>query len=112
MFDSHRVCVATLSDLDTTGRLICEIDGISILLCRTEGKVVAVSNICTHLAKPLAQGRIMGGCVYCPFHGACFDLHSGTAVSGPAIAPIQCYKVEIAENNIFVYLPAKTTIER
>jgi nitrite reductase/ring-hydroxylating ferredoxin subunit len=75
-------------------------EGIDVLLCRSGGDIVAMHNYCTHLGQPLERGRIIGGQIYCPFHGACFDLKSGKAVSGPAISALHLFPVRIEDGQI------------
>lgn len=94
--------VADVADLASTGRHVCELEGHSILLCRTGGDIVAVSNRCTHLGQPLEKGRIMGGRIYCPHHSACFDLRTGEAVSGPAVTRLPCYAVRVEEGRVWI----------
>lgn len=96
------VRVACMSELNETRRLVRDLQGVSILLLQSAGGVVVVRNACTHLGKPLADGRVMGGQIFCPFHGACFDLTTGEAVSGPAVARLQRFEVKIEHENIFV----------
>ena len=97
--------VADVADLASTGRHVCEVDGRAILLCRTGGEIVAVSNSCTHLNQPLDKGRIMGGRIYCPHHSACFDLRTGEAESGPAVTRLPCYPVRVAEGRVQIRVP-------
>lgn len=96
------VRVACTSELNETRRLVRDLQGVSILLLKSAGGVMAVRNACTHLGKPLADGRVMAGRIFCPFHGACFDLTTGEAVSGPAVARLQRYEVKIEHESIFV----------
>jgi nitrite reductase/ring-hydroxylating ferredoxin subunit len=93
---------AALADVTATGRHVCELEGTSILLCRTGGDIVAVANRCTHLGQPLDKGRIMGGRIFCPHHSAVFDLRTGEAESGPAVARLPCYPVRVEEGRVWV----------
>jgi nitrite reductase/ring-hydroxylating ferredoxin subunit len=104
--DGRWIAVAKLADLQASGRQVCEIEGRSVLLCRSGGGIVAVSNRCTHLGQPLAQGRIMGGRIFCPHHSACFDLHTGEAISGPAVTRLPCYPVRVEGEQILICLDA------
>ena len=40
-----------------------------IAIFRTEGKLFAVNNVCKHQNGPLGEGRIVDGCITCPWHG-------------------------------------------
>jgi 3-phenylpropionate/trans-cinnamate dioxygenase ferredoxin subunit len=53
-------------------------EGRSIVLCRSGEEIFAVENRCSHNASPLAGGRVRGGFLFCPVHGARFDLRDGS----------------------------------
>jgi 3-phenylpropionate/trans-cinnamate dioxygenase ferredoxin subunit len=96
--------VASLEDLMHQRRLVVEIDGLSILLLRLNTGVIAIHNRCTHLGEPLVGGRIIGGQIQCPFHGACFDLQTGNATTGPAVLPVRTFPARISDDDIAVHL--------
>lgn len=47
------------------------------------GEPFAVSNRCRHLFAPLDRGRVLDGCLECPWHAARFDVKSGRMTRGP-----------------------------
>lgn len=98
--------VAQLADMGPTRRLVCRVAERDILLVRAGADVLAVDNRCTHLDQPLDQGRVMAGQITCPFHGACFDLRTGEAVSGPAVSPLRCYPARIQDGVVELKLDA------
>lgn len=73
----------------------------AVVLVRDGEAVHALGATCTHYGAPLAEGRVFGGALHCPWHHACFDLKTGRA-RGPAIAPIACYDVELERGTIRV----------
>jgi len=40
-----------------------------IAIFKTEGKLFAIHNVCKHQNGPLGEGRIVDGCITCPWHG-------------------------------------------
>ena len=52
-----------------------------IAVFKYNGKISALSNVCRHQNGPLGEGRIVDGCVTCPWHGYQYD--PGTGVSPP-----------------------------
>jgi nitrite reductase/ring-hydroxylating ferredoxin subunit len=62
------------------GRLVCQLDGRSVIVVRARRQLVAVENRCPHLAQPLSTGRVGGTVIRCAGHGLQWDLISGRSV--------------------------------
>jgi NADPH-dependent 2,4-dienoyl-CoA reductase/sulfur reductase-like enzyme/nitrite reductase/ring-hydroxylating ferredoxin subunit len=67
--------------------------GDAVMLVRKGTAIHAVGATCTHYSGPLAEGLVVGETVRCPWHHACFDLRTGTALGAPALEPVACYEV-------------------
>ncbi len=53
-------------------------------LANRSGEVKAVSSRCRHQLADLSKGTLdEHGCLVCPWHGAKYDLDSGSMVEGP-----------------------------
>ncbi|HEY3657349.1 MAG TPA: Rieske 2Fe-2S domain-containing protein [Steroidobacteraceae bacterium] len=102
MNPTHWVPAATVGEFGENRKLARVIEGHEVLLIRLGQAFVAVSNRCTHLGRPLLQGRLMEGTLTCPYHGACFDLRNGAALSGPAVARLRCYKVLLEGDTLLI----------
>jgi nitrite reductase/ring-hydroxylating ferredoxin subunit len=50
-------------------RPVCPPDGERIALICHEGKLSAVAAVCAHQGGPLDEGRVIDGCLTCPWHG-------------------------------------------
>ena len=73
------------------------------MLVQVGSKLFAIGAQCTHYHGPLSEGVVTTtGTIRCPWHHACFDLHSGEAVRAPAISPLDCWNVEQHGDRIFV----------
>lgn len=94
--------VAAASELREKKRILCDVGGQSVLLIDRADGIIAIENACTHLGLPLHEGRIIAGQIHCPHHGACFDLATGAAISGPAVSAIKRFEVSIRDNDIYV----------
>jgi NADPH-dependent 2,4-dienoyl-CoA reductase/sulfur reductase-like enzyme/nitrite reductase/ring-hydroxylating ferredoxin subunit len=90
------------TDLKPDAPLLGHARGEPVLLVRRGDEVFALGATCTHYGGPLAEGRIVGDTVRCPWHHACFDLRTGAPVRAPALNPIPCYDVETADGKIRV----------
>ena len=75
---------------------------LEILLCRWQDRLYAVRNLCSHALKPLADGHIEQGAIFCPVHGGSFSLTSGQALTRPALRPIATYPVKIQGDQVFI----------
>lgn len=83
-----------------------DIEGHSILLCRSGGALFAVRNRCTHAQSRLDGGRVCAGIITCPLHGARFDLASGKCKSKAlGYDPLETYEVREVGGFIEVELP-------
>ncbi len=89
------------ADLREGVPLLGHAGGEAIVLVRADGAVHALGATCTHYGGPLAEGRVFGGALHCPWHHACFDLTSGRA-RGPALAPVACWDVALEGGTIRV----------
>jgi NADPH-dependent 2,4-dienoyl-CoA reductase/sulfur reductase-like enzyme/nitrite reductase/ring-hydroxylating ferredoxin subunit len=66
-----------------------------VLLARKGDAFFALDALCTHYHGPLAEGAIVGDTVRCPWHHACFDLRTGSALGAPAMRPLRVYATEV-----------------
>jgi nitrite reductase/ring-hydroxylating ferredoxin subunit len=46
---------------------------------RHRGRLSALTNLCAHQNGPLGEGRVIDGCVTCPWHGFQYRLEDGRA---------------------------------
>jgi len=84
------------------GMLLGHADGEAVLLARRGADVFAIGATCTHYGGPLAEGLLEGERVHCPWHHACFDLRTGTAVHAPALSAVACWNVRQDSGRIVV----------
>lgn len=81
-----------------------DIEGVPVVVARTEGSVSVLVGTCPHMGAPLAEGELTEGCVRCPWHGSEFRLDGGTVVHGPATAPVEPLETSIVEGRLWVRL--------
>jgi NADPH-dependent 2,4-dienoyl-CoA reductase/sulfur reductase-like enzyme len=91
-----------LTAFPENGMLTGHVGEDEVLLVRRDGEVFAIAPHCTHYHGPLADGLVVDGTIRCPWHHACFDLHSGEALRAPAFDPLACWKVEQRDGLVFV----------
>jgi len=84
--------------------------GERIAVFRDGAQVGAVTNLCAHQNGPLGEGRIIDGCITCPWHGYQYRLEDGCAPA-PFTERLVTYRVRINHGNVEVDprpLPAGT----
>jgi nitrite reductase/ring-hydroxylating ferredoxin subunit/DMSO/TMAO reductase YedYZ heme-binding membrane subunit len=63
------VDVCAVDDIaERRGRTVC-VGGERVAVFRYEGRVSAVSSVCRHQNGPIGEGRVVGDCIVCPWHG-------------------------------------------
>jgi NADPH-dependent 2,4-dienoyl-CoA reductase/sulfur reductase-like enzyme/nitrite reductase/ring-hydroxylating ferredoxin subunit len=80
------------SDLADGAMLAGKAGDDDVLLARSGDELFAVGAFCTHYHGPLAEGLLVGQTVRCPWHHACFDLRTGSAVAAPAARPLEVFR--------------------
>jgi methionine sulfoxide reductase heme-binding subunit len=84
-----------------------------IAVFKHEGGISAVSNVCVHQGGPLGEGKIVDGCITCPWHGYQYLPHNGQSPP-PFTEKIPTYQVRIEGKRILLNpdpLPPGTPVE-
>jgi 3-phenylpropionate/trans-cinnamate dioxygenase ferredoxin subunit len=77
---------------------------VSIGVFNCDGELFAIEDRCTHDDGPLALGNWDDETctIFCPRHGASFDLRSGKALSLPAYLPARTFPVRVEDGIVKV----------
>ena len=94
--------VADIGDIEPSQMKEGQVEGENIYIANVGGKYYAIGNICTHEGGPLADGRLDGYEVECPWHSSRFDIRTGEVTSPPANEPETSYEVKIDGSNILI----------
>jgi 3-phenylpropionate/trans-cinnamate dioxygenase ferredoxin subunit len=70
-----------------------EIGGRKIAVCRSQGRLYAFDNVCTHQFALLSDGFVEDGVIECPLHQGRFDCATGRALCAPLTQAIAVYPV-------------------
>ena len=77
-------------------------NNVPILLVRRGERIFALAETCSHFSGPLAEGKLEGNSVVCPYHYSRFALEDGHVINGPAVHPQPCLEVRIRNGQIEV----------
>lgn len=68
----------------------------TLVVVRQGDQVYAMHSVCAHAGGPLAQGKIVDGCIECPWHQSRFELANGHRKQGPTTYDQPYYDVRKA----------------
>ncbi len=102
------IAVADEEELPNGERIFLEIDGQAIAVFNIAGKYFAIADVCSHDDGPVAEGELHDTQIECPRHGARFDLHTGKALTLPAVVDIPAYPVKVEGGEILIGIPFGT----
>jgi len=94
--------------------LVCHIDEIEndkakmvnlnnerIAIFKYDGKLSAVHNVCKHQNGPLGEGKIVDGCITCPWHGYQYNPQDGCSPA-PFTEKVCTYQLKLMNDLIYV----------
>ena len=93
--------VAQLDDLAPGRSKIVTVNGRALALFNVDGKFYAIHNSCPHEGGPLADGRLKGYVVACPWHDLAFDIRNGQGTDGGGYC-VGSYEVRVEGTDIWV----------
>ena len=68
-----------------------------LVVVRLGDQLHALHDVCAHAGGPLHEGRVVDGCVECPWHASRFRLTDGLARRGPTVYDQPAYEIRTAE---------------
>jgi nitrite reductase/ring-hydroxylating ferredoxin subunit/DMSO/TMAO reductase YedYZ heme-binding membrane subunit len=83
------------------GIVITPPDAESIAIFRHAGALSAVTNLCAHQNGPLGEGRVIDGCITCPWHGYQYRLEDGCAPP-PFTEKLVTFRLRIVDGHVWV----------
>ena len=92
---------ATCADLTPEMGKVITTGGERIALFLHDGSIFALSNFCRHQGGPLGEGRILAGCLTCPWHGYQYRVQDGCSPP-PFTEVVPTYEVRLVGEDIYV----------
>jgi nitrite reductase/ring-hydroxylating ferredoxin subunit len=97
--------VATVSEVTPGRGKQVTVNGRTIGVYNVNGAFYAIEDTCTHRGAPLSEGDCEGTVVICPWHGAQYDVTTGSHLSPPAPRGVASYKVQVVGEEVQVDVP-------
>ena len=91
-----------LSELAEESALHVDLDGEPVCVARSQGRVHAIYDVCSHAEIALSEGDVEDGTVECWLHGSRFDLASGKPTGLPATRSVPVYAVKVEDDQVLV----------
>ena len=85
---------------DAEGRVV-SLGDEDVAVFRNGSVISCLSNVCSHQMGPLGEGRIVDGCVTCPWHGFQYDPVTGCAPA-PFTDRVATYDVVVRDGIVWV----------
>lgn len=93
---------------DGRAKIVAVPEGERIAVFRDGDRLYAVSNLCAHQGGPLGEGRVLDGCVTCPWHGFQFRLIDGRAPA-PFTDRVATFATRLADGIVYVRTTPEAT---
>ena len=81
-------------------RIVC-LSGERVAIFKYDGRISVVSNVCQHQNGPLGEGKILNGCITCPWHGYQYLPETG-ASPPPFVEKVPTFNVRVKNGRVFV----------
>ncbi len=107
------VKVCPIDEISDSKAKMVSANGERIAIFKYDNKLSAVHNVCKHQNGPLGEGKIIDGCITCPWHGYQYEPANGCAPA-PFTEKVATYKTKIINDEVWVNsnaLPEGTYVE-
>lgn len=102
--DDGFVDACAVADIpENRARIVC-LSGERVAIFKYAGQVSAVSNVCQHQNGPLGEGKVINGCITCPWHG--YQYFPDTGASPPPFSEkVPTFNVRVRNGRVLVHSP-------
>ena len=106
------VQVCNVNDFEEGRAKIFCIDAERIAVYKHDNKLYALHNVCKHQGGPLGEGKIIDGCITCPWHGYQYLPQNGQSPP-PFTEKVSTYDLKIIDSKVWLNpIPFAEGIER
>jgi nitrite reductase/ring-hydroxylating ferredoxin subunit/DMSO/TMAO reductase YedYZ heme-binding membrane subunit len=80
---------------------VVSVSGERVAIFSYGGRISAVSNVCQHQNGPLGEGRILDGCITCPWHGYQYRPETG-ASPPPFKEAVPTFRTRVVDGRVWL----------
>ena len=95
------VAVCSIEDIPENRACVVSCGGERVAVFKYKGRISAVSNVCQHQNGPLGEGKILDGCITCPWHGYQYLPDTGAAPP-PFTEKVSTFRTLVAGSQVLV----------
>lgn len=96
------VDVCGLAEIPDKRAHIVTLNGERVAVFKDDGQVFAISSACQHRNGPLGEGRMVDGCITCPWHG--YQYRPDTGASPPPLAErVPVVRTQVVDGRVLVH---------
>ena len=93
--------VCGIDEIEEDRAKIFTVENERVAVFNYEGKLSAVHNVCKHQGGPLGEGKIIDGCITCPWHGYQYLPHNGQSPP-PFTEKVSTYAVKLIGTTVYI----------
>ncbi len=93
--------VGSIDDIPENRAKVVTLGGERVAVFKYDGKVSAISSVCQHQNGPLGEGKVIDGCITCPWHGYQYLPDCG-ASPPPFHEKVPTFNIEVRGDRIYV----------
>lgn len=93
--------VCTISEIEEDRAKIFTVEKERVAIFKYDGKLSAIHNVCKHQGGPLGEGKIIDGCITCPWHGYQY-LPSNGQSPPPFTEKVATYELKLEGETVYI----------
>ena len=93
--------VCQVDEIQDDRAKIFTVGGERVAVFKYDGKLSAINNVCRHQGGPLGEGKVIDGCVTCPWHG--YQYLPGNGQSPPPFTEkVETYELKVDGSQVLI----------
>ncbi|MGD1961147.1 MAG: Rieske 2Fe-2S domain-containing protein [Fulvivirga sp.] len=98
---SEFVRACNTSEIKENRAKIVTVSGERVAIFKYNGKLSAVNNFCRHQGGPLGEGKIIDGCITCPWHGYQYRPEDGQSPP-PFTEKVETFHLKLEGDQVWI----------